>query len=277
MDDRAELSETAGSGAQRLVRAIPPLARADDEPTQDDIQPAKRAVAPRMAVTLRHLRIWRLADSAHVPFYLMTVAAIIGAVITLRAAMLASEAGESWARATREETSRDNYLARMSDYVFVGTAPFEIARVQATLFEQGLLHAARKTTGRLRLMLLSEAKLQTHVRKLTTDKDLPVSYTDSGLPVSDTYLSQPGWYVAGDHLASVLVPGSSPSEHQAIGDSLSTRATVAMSMTIPAAVSFLFGTLAFALPRRRRILLLLGFAAILASVSGLLLSILGVA
>jgi hypothetical protein len=49
-----------------------------------------------------------------------------------------------------------------------------------------------------------------------------------------------------------------------------------MSMTIPAAISFLFGTLAFALPRRRRLLLLLGFVAILASVTGLLLSVLGV-
>ena len=134
MDDRAELGDSDGSDARRLVRAIPPLSQVDDEPTQDAVLPAKRAAAPRMAAALSHLRIWRLAESAHVPFYLMTVAAIIGAVITLRAATLASEAGESWARATREETLRDNYLARMSDYVFVGTAPFEIARVQATLF-----------------------------------------------------------------------------------------------------------------------------------------------
>jgi hypothetical protein len=275
MDDHADLGESARTDAQRLVRPIPPLPRADDKPTQDHVRPPQPA-APRMVTALSRLRFWRRGDTAPLPFYLMTVAAIIGAVITLRAAMLGSGAAESWARGTREETLRDNYLARMSDYVFIGTAPFELARVEATLYEQGLLHAARKSIGRARLMLLSEARLQRHVRRLTTKGDPPVSYTDSGLPLSDTYLSRPGLYVAGDHLASVLVSGFSPSEHQAAGDSQSTRATVAMSMTIPAAISFLFGTLAFALPRRRRLLLLLGFVAILASVTGLLLSVLGV-
>jgi hypothetical protein len=159
----------------------------------------------------------------------------------------------------------------MSDYVFLTAAPNEMALTESTLLERGLLHAARRTTGRARLALLSEAKNQAHLRKLTT-KGLSV------LAGGDTYLSRPGRYIVGDHLASAIALGNgmSPSRYQAIGNSLATRATVAMSLTVPAAVSFLLGTLAFALPRRRRIFLLLGFAAILASLLGLLLSILGV-
>lgn len=146
MDDKAEMGESGEPRAPRLVGATPPLSRVDDQPTHDeDLLPVKHSAFSRIAAVLSHIHMWHLRDATLLPFYLMTAAAILGAVITLQAAMLGSEAGESWARGIKAETKRDNYLARMSDYVFLGAAPNELVRTEATLFERGLLHAARKS------------------------------------------------------------------------------------------------------------------------------------
>jgi hypothetical protein len=62
-----------------------------------------------------------------------------------------------------------------------------------------------------------------------------------------------------------------PDDPQAAGDRLARQATSETAVTIPIALTFLFGALAQGFPRRRRLLLALGAVALFGGVVGAVL------
>jgi hypothetical protein len=186
--------------------------------------------------------------------YLLTASVILAALITLRAELLSSEARDAWARATQAEAQRGGYLVQSADWVFNAVGAEIFIETEATLLRDQFRTYAMSNRGRVRAALLTESRIESRtLRRIQSGLDI---YADS-----DLYLQSPGYYHYADHLSNELrtVVFEPPDRAQKEGDQLATGAALTMSLNLGAALAFLAGTISEALPRRKRLGIIVGF------------------
>jgi hypothetical protein len=197
------------------------------------------------------------------PTYILTAAAMIGALVTLRASQLQNKASSAWSRAAQAQIQRATFLARSSDYVFNVVATQKLFQTFAVYRIREYRAQAEGSRGRVRERLISVTKAQLKTAR-NTATDLAI------LAAGDSYLQEADPYFVGVHLArEVSAPGPSPARHFLQGSRFSDWAIAAMTMNIPASLAFLFGALAHAYSRRRQLFLIV-------SILSLGLSLLGI-
>lgn len=199
---------------------------------------------------------------------MLTVAAVIAAVIATRASLLTSSAGADWASSVREEVKLG--AAMLEDVRFVynveATQGFRItiARVRA----EELRRRAEDASGGVRAFLLREARTQEMVAEALL--------SSSEIAQDPKYATEDGGFDLGRRLADTRAEhpdlvAVDPDATQAAGDERADAGVRMVTATIPVGLAFLFGAFAQAHPRRRRGLLVagwvtLGLSAILAVV-----------
>ncbi len=195
---------------------------------------------------------------------LLTLAAVVGIVLGGRASLVRSSATDDWQQALREEIK--TAAARVEDvrYVYTSEAPVAFQFDEATIRAEEARRAAGRSTGTTRRVLLVEAKtLSLYAKNLAEG-------IQKGL-ATGRYRTPKGGFDAARRLADqrrrfpdLLRIDPNRAEHR--GDRLSRHAALEIAATIPAGVAFLLGALAEAFRRRRRPLLLAGFAAVASAV-----------
>lgn len=183
---------------------------------------------------------------------LLAAAALVAAVIGVRASFASSSASGAWQQAVREEVKRAAALVEDVRFVYgaEGTTAFQV--IEARVRAEELREAAETLTGRDRQIVLVEAEAwQLLAENMGTGTDL----------VDDPkYLTDDGRYDLGLRLVDVrnLYPdlvAVDPADPQAQGDEADRQARLGVAATIPVAGAFLFGALAQGFPGRRRWLL----------------------
>jgi hypothetical protein len=198
--------------------------------------------------------------SRAVPF-LLAVAAIVAALVTARAALLASDASVLWIRSVGEEQKRGAMLQEEVRYAYgtEGTVGFMLLTYQARAEELRANADGQPATTAGRL--LTEAQGQQSVVDLVgsdsplfTDPRyrLPSGGLDLELRLADARAGDPD-SLALDPIATLEA-----------GDAAAERSDRLLLTTILIAAAFLFGSLAQAFRGRRRPLLVMGWIVLVA-------------
>ncbi len=204
---------------------------------------------------------------------LLTLAAVVGILLGGRASLVRSSATDGWQQALREEIKAAAGRVEDVRYVYTSEAPVAFQVDEARVRAEEARRAAARSTGTTRRVLLVEAKtLSLYAKNL--GEGIQKGLADS------RYRTSKGGFDAARRLADqrrrfpdLLRIDPNRAEHR--GDRLSRHAALDMAATVPAAVAFLLGALAEAFRRRRRLLLIAGFAAVLAAgVLGVLVEVL---
>jgi hypothetical protein len=195
---------------------------------------------------------------------LLACAAVVAAVITARAAFVASEATGAWQSAVRDEIRRSTLAVLSIDYVYgaEGRIAFHIAS------EQARAEAARTGASGQPAEIAAELEAEAQVHDGVVDALLP----SSELASDPRYALEGGGF---DLLARLADERSKdpadlaidPNATIADGDAAAEHAVRLTAITIVVAFAFLFGALAQAIKRRRTLFLALGWASLVASVA----------
>lgn len=192
---------------------------------------------------------------------LLAVAAIAAAAIGARASLLSGGASGDWQQAVRQEVKAAAAAVEDIRFVYGDEAPQAYRVVEATVRAEEYRAAAQEGTGLARSVLLAEAATQDQLRQVLASA--------AAITQDQRYAREDGGYDLGLRLAdqrnrSPDLVAIRPDDPQAAGDRLARHATLATAATIPIALTFLFGSLAQAFGRRRRVFLALGSATLVA-------------
>jgi hypothetical protein len=201
---------------------------------------------------------------------LLAASAALAALVTARAALASSSAGDAYQAAVRSETKRSSALVEDVRYVYSDEANTAFHHAQRVILEDEMRKQADAATGILKALLVAEADVNqalaetTHSGTLATDE----TYADG-----DGY--DLGLYLADVRAEDPDLVAIDPLDDVAEGDDASARARWGMVATIPVAMAFFAGALAQAFPRRRRPLVVVGFGLLLvAAVAAILVEVL---
>jgi hypothetical protein len=190
---------------------------------------------------------------------LLTVAAVVAAVIGFRAAVVSSSASSSWQSALRTEVKRS--AAAMEDVrtLYEAELPVALRILEARTFQAELLAAAQQQSGPARAALVMEANVQSQV--------ITALSPSSGLATSASYAGSTGGFDLGKALADLRAQSPdlvslNPDKLESNGDELAHKAQLLTLALIPTSFSALLGVLAQPLKRRRTLLLRLGAVAL---------------
>jgi hypothetical protein len=193
---------------------------------------------------------------------LLACAAVVAAVMTARAAFLASEATGAWQTSIRDEIRRSSLAVLAIDYVYgaEGRIAFHIATEQARADAARALASQQPTE----IAAVLEAEAQVH------DGVVEALLSSSEIATDPKYALEGGGY---DLLARLADSRAEDPETQAIdpiatiaeGDAASERAVRLTAITIVVSFAFLFGALAQSIRRRRMLFLVLGWTALVTS------------
>jgi hypothetical protein len=190
---------------------------------------------------------------------LLTVAAIVAAVIGFRAAVVSSSAANSWQSALRTEVKRSAGAMEDVRTLYVTELPMAVRILQARTVQAELLAAAQQQSGPARAALVTEANVQSQIiTALSPSSDLATK--------ADYSLSSGGFDLA-RALADLRAQAPdlvslNPDRLESTGDELANKAQLLTLALIPTSLSALLGVLAQPLKRRRSIFLRLGSVAL---------------
>jgi len=190
---------------------------------------------------------------------LLTVAAVVAALIGVGAAMTSSSASDAWQSALRTEVKRSAGAMEDVRYLYQAELPIAVRIVEARILESELLAASQGASGATKQALLLEASVQSQiVTGLSPSSDLAAK--------SD-YALAPGGLDLGKRLAALRAENPSmlaldPDGLEATGDRLAHKAELLMMALLPTSAAAFLGVLAQPFRRRRLLLLRLGSAAL---------------
>lgn len=190
-------------------------------------------------------------------------AAVVIALLGVRASMLGSEASAIWQQAVRQEVKRAAATVETVRYLYETEAVATLEVVRATIVAEEYRRAADLAQGAAKEALLAEA----------ARADQLVTLYRAGSPIASDpkYALEGGGYDIVGRLVDLRAEypdlvAIDPDGMEQAGDRLAAKATVAIASAIPASVTFLFAALANAFPARRRTLVGGGVVALLVSV-----------
>jgi hypothetical protein len=190
---------------------------------------------------------------------LLGLAAILAAIVGVRATALSSDASDTWQTALRTEVKRSAGALADIRYLYMTEVPPVVTILADRMQEAELRAAAAKETGAVADALTREADIKANVLaaisqpyELATHPAyaLPGGGVNLGLRLSDLRNQNPD-LVALD-----------PDAIQAAGDALGVKAAAMTLPLLPIGIAALFGALAQPFGGRRRLLLALGAGAL---------------
>lgn len=192
---------------------------------------------------------------------LLTVAAVVAAIVGFRAAVISSSAASSWQSALRTEVKRS--AAAMEDVrtLYEAELPVALRVLEARTVQAELLAAAQQQSGPARAALVMEANVQSQI--------ITALSSNSGLATNADYSLSSGGFDLGRALASLRsqnpdLVSLNPDQLESSGDALAHKAELLTLALIPTSFSALLGVMAQPLKRRRTLLLRLGAVALAA-------------
>jgi hypothetical protein len=190
---------------------------------------------------------------------LLTVAAIVAALIGVGAALTSSSASESWQSALRTEVKRSAGAIEDVRYLYQAELPVAVRIVEARILEAELLAASQGESGATKQALLMEASVQAQVASALSPS--------SDLATKSDYALASGGLDLGKRLAAVRASSASllaldPDGLEATGDKLAHKAELLMTALLPTSAAAFLGVLAQPFRRRRLLLLRLGSVAL---------------
>jgi hypothetical protein len=187
---------------------------------------------------------------------LLTVAAVLAAVIGARGAVLADEGSDKWHEAVRQEIKYGAGLLEDVRFVYSESAPQAFAVISAQVRGQELQRQARRNPN-VRALLQSEAGAQAVLAGQTAKS--------SGIARDKAYSATKAAYDVPAALAAnrrkhpqLVELDAGETQHE--GSELKRQSSLMFATAIPAAFAFLCGALAHGFGTWRRWLLPLGFA-----------------
>jgi hypothetical protein len=190
---------------------------------------------------------------------LLTIAAVVAAIIGARVSMVSSAASESWQSALRTEVKRS--AAAMNDvrYLYQTELPVAIRILQARLVQAELQAAAATTTGPAAEALLVEADVQAGI--------VSGLISSSNLAAQPDYALPSGGFDLARRLADLRAQNPDlvaldPDGLEAAGDKLANKAELLTLALLPTSSGAFLGVLAQPFKRRRGLLLAAGSAAL---------------
>lgn len=190
---------------------------------------------------------------------LLAVAALLAGALGARTALLASSASSDWQQAVRQEVKWAAAAVEDLRFVYGSEADQAFRAVEAAVRAEEYRAAADQKSGFARSVLLAEAAAQ--------DQLLDALVPASEVAKDPRYSREDGSYDLGLRLRDVrnLYPdlvAIRPDDPQAAGDRLARQAISETAVSIPVALTFLFGALAKGFHNRRRLFLTLGTLAL---------------
>jgi hypothetical protein len=190
---------------------------------------------------------------------LLTIAAVVAAIIGARVSMVSSAASESWQSALRAEVKRS--AAAMNDvrYLYQTELPVAIQILQARLVQEELQAAAATTTGPTGQALQVEADVQAGIVSGLISSSNLAAKPDYALPSGGFDLAKSLADLRAQNPDSVALD---PDGLEAAGDKLANKAELLTLALLPTSIGAFFGVLAQPFKRRRGLLLAAGSAAL---------------
>jgi len=190
---------------------------------------------------------------------LLAAAAVVAAVVGARASLLGSSASGNWQQAVRQEVKAAAATVEDIRFVYGPEAGQAFRAVEAAVRAEEYRAAAEQATGVARSVLLAEAAAQEQLREILASV--------SEVAKDPKYGRDDGGYDLGLRLRDMRdrfpdLVALRPDDPQAVGDRLAKQALGETAITIPVALTFLFGALAQGFHRRRRLFLVLGTVAL---------------
>jgi hypothetical protein len=225
----------------------------------DEPPPAAAAPAGQPPTLAGHGK----APGSRLVALLLSAAALVAGIVTVRAAFLSNDAGGLWQQSLRQEVKAAAGAVEDIRFVYGDEARQAFRYASATVREEEFRKAADGLTGAARDAMLFEADVQARVAASVLSSSevagdpryaLPGGAYDLILRLVDTRQRAPG-LVALD-----------PDATQAHGDLPASKAVAMMATTVPIGFAFMLGALAQAFVRRRRILLALSAGALAGAV-----------
>ena len=190
---------------------------------------------------------------------LLTVAAIVAAVISFRAAIISSSASDSWQSALRSEVKRS--AAAMEDVrsLYQSELPIAVRILQARIVQAEMLAEAQGQSGPARQALLQEADVQGQI--------ITALSSSSELATAPQYSLPSGGLDLAKRLADLRATypdllALNPDGLETTGDRLAHEAELTILALVPTSVAAFLGVLAQPFRRRRMMLLRLGALAL---------------
>jgi hypothetical protein len=186
---------------------------------------------------------------------LLTIAAVVAALIGVGAALTSSSASESWQSALRTEVKRSAGAMEDVRYLYQAELPIAIRIVEARILDAELLAASQGESGATKQALLMEASVQAQVASALS--------SSSDLATKSDYTLASGGLDLGKRLAALRAKSPAllaldPDRLEATGDRLAHKAELLMTALLPTSAAAFLGVLAQPFRRRRLILLRLG-------------------
>lgn len=198
---------------------------------------------------------------------LLVGAAVFGAIIGIRAALVDNNGGDALDRSVREDVKRGAAVVESIRFVYSEEAPAAVQVAEARIRARDLRAAAKGKQGPVADYLRSEAAAQDQLVKtlepthpITSNPKYrkPDSSYDVPLRLADERGERP----------DLVRVDPDATEQQGLDNAQT--ATLLRATTIPLAVAFMFGALTEGFPSRRRPFLIVGYAFL---VLGVLLAI----
>ena len=191
---------------------------------------------------------------------MLAAAAVLAAGIGARTSMLSDSAGGSWQSAVRQEVKKSAAAVEDIRFVYAEEAPVAYRVVRARIRAEELRREADRTTG--------DARAATAVEALLEESLAEALGSSSELASQERYALDSGGVDVAKRLADNRqehpeLVAVNPDVPQRQGDEAAEHARLEVAATIPVAVAFLFGAVAQAFPRRRRLMVIVGSAFLL--------------
>jgi hypothetical protein len=190
---------------------------------------------------------------------LLTIAAVVAAIVGARVSMVSSEASDSWQSALRTEVKRS--AAAMEDvrYLYQTELPVAIRILQARMVQSELQAAATTTTGPAGEALQVEADVQAGI--------VSGLISSSNLAAEPDYALPSGGFDLAKRLADLRAQSPDlvaldPDSLEAAGDRLANKAELLTLTLLPTSIGAFLGVLAQPFRRRRGLLLAAGSTAL---------------
>jgi hypothetical protein len=190
---------------------------------------------------------------------LLTIAAIVAALIGFRAATISSSASSSWQSALRTEVKRSAGAMEDVRSLYQDEMPLALRILQARMVQVEMLAAAQQQSGAARAALLLEANVQGQIiTALSPSSDL-TSRSDYALNSGAIDL---GKALADLRAQSPNLLALDPDRLESTGDSLAHKAQLMTLALLPTSIAAFLGVLAQPIKRRRTLLLRTGGVAL---------------
>jgi hypothetical protein len=198
---------------------------------------------------------------------LLVGAAVFGAIIGIRAALVDNNGGDNLDRSVRQDVKRGAAVVESIRFVYAEEAPAAVQVAEARIRARDLRAAAKGKPGPVADYLRSEAAAQDQLVK-TLEPTHPITSNPK-------YRKPDGSYdvplrLADERAERPDLVHIDPDATQQLGLDNAQTATLLRGTTIPLAVAFMFGALTEGFPARRRPFLIAGYAFL---VLGVLLAI----